>query len=98
MQRNFDALTPPAAIQIVVVNEIGAESATNSILAGRSLPFVQDNTTARVWRSWGAALRSLWIVDAQGRRVDVIDITTRPLTDPSNATAVQTRLLQVAGR
>lgn len=98
MQRNFDALTPAAPIQIVVVNEIGAESATRSVIEGRSLPFVQDVTAARVWRAWGAALRQLWIVDGQGRRVEVIDITTRPLTDPSNATAVQSRLLEIAAR
>lgn len=98
MQRNFNALTPPAPIQIVVVDEIGAESATNAILEGRSIPFVQDTTAARVWASWGAALRELWIVDGMGRRVEVIDITTNPLTDPSNATRVQARLLEVAGR
>lgn len=97
MQRNFDALSP-ASIQIVVVNEIGAESATASILAGRELPFVQDVTAARVWRAWGATLRQLWIVDRQGRRADVIDITTRPLTDPSNATSVQSRILEIAAR
>lgn len=98
MQQNFDAQTPPAPIQVVVVNEIGAESGTASVLSGRTLPFVQDDTTARVWNAWGASRYQLWVVDDMGRRVEVIDLSMRSLTDPSNATAVQARLLSLAGR
>lgn len=98
MQRRFDGMTPPAPIQIVVVDQIGAEQLLGSILADRALPVVQDTAAAHVWASWGASLRELWIVDAQGRRVEVIDVTTHALTDPSNATQVQSRLLQLAGR
>lgn len=97
MQRRFDAMTPPAPIQIVVVDQIGAEQLLGSILTDRLLPVVQDHASAHVWASWGASLRELWLVDAQGRRAEVVDLTTHPLTDPSNASLVQTRLLALAG-
>lgn len=97
MQDRFNALSPPAPIQVVVVNEIGAESATASVLRDRTLPFVQDSATARVWASWGASRYQLWIVDGQGRRLEVLNLSTAPLTDPTNATRVQTRLLTLAG-
>lgn len=98
MQQRFDALTPPAPIQIVVINEIGAEAGTSSVLMGRSLPFVQDSATARVWSTWGASRYQLWLVDGMGRRLEVLNLSSAPLTDPTNATQLQTRLLSLAGR
>jgi hypothetical protein len=98
MQQRFDALTPPAPIQVVVVNEIGAEAGTASTLSGRSLPFVQDSAAAHVWMNWGASRYQLWLVDGMGRRVDVVDLSHFSLVDPSNATQMQTRLLTLAGR
>lgn len=97
MQQRFDALTPPAPIQVVVVNEYGAEAGTAGVLRDRTLPFVQDNPTARVHELWGATRYQLWLVDGTGRRLEVINLSQMPLTDPSNATQVQNRLLALAG-
>lgn len=98
MQRRFEAMTPPVPAQIVVINEIGAESATASVIRDRGLPFLQDTTAARVWAAWGAHIRELWIVDGMGRRVEVIDLSTHSLTDPANATNTEARILAAAGR
>lgn len=98
MQRRFEAMTPPAPIQLVVINQVGAESATSQVLRDRAVPFVQDTAAARVWATWGANIRELWIVDGMGRRVEVIDLTTHSLLDPGQATNIESRILAAAGR
>jgi hypothetical protein len=98
MQGAINMAMPRTPVQISIINQIGSEAGTESLLMGRTLPYVQDNEMVGVARRWGAMTRELWILDAMNRRVEVIDLTVRSLSEPMNELAVRNRILEIARR
>ena len=84
MQAELDADYPDLEIRILGVNEIGYDADNDEMVAGRTLPWLQDDAQADVWESWGVTYRDVWILDGENEVVDIFNLTDNTLGDPSN--------------
>ena len=78
----------------------GAEYATGNAdaVAGRKLPWLQDQARRSVWTSWRAEWRDVVVLDAQNRRVAVYPVMEKSLDDPTNRAELKQLLLDVLSR
>jgi hypothetical protein len=93
MQNEFDAAQPNPPIQILVINNIGAESGTAPTTDGRDIPYLQDTMGENVKSDWNATWRELVIVNSCNEVVQVINTSTNSLSLPSNYDMVKNALL-----
>jgi hypothetical protein len=75
------------------VNQAGYEAQNDLMTAGRTLPWLQDRIDVDVWLAWGVEYRDVVILDAQGRRVGVFNLTLHDLGVPANFAALKQQLL-----
>lgn len=61
------------------------------------LPTVQDDAGALVWDTWGAAWRDTWVLDADNVEVEIFNLTTYDLSDPTNYAALYDIFVEAAG-
>jgi hypothetical protein len=69
-------------VQIASINQIDAESGTDSFTSDMNLPMVQDTEDLGVWAEWDATWRDVHLVDA-----DNVYISTYNLTEYNLAVA-----------
>ncbi|MBX2798331.1 MAG: hypothetical protein KTR31_11695 [Myxococcales bacterium] len=70
-----------SGVTIVGLNEVGRESANDTITDGRDLPWLQDTDEDMVWTLWGIEYRDVVVLDEDNRLVDVLNLTTNDLAD-----------------
>jgi hypothetical protein len=80
-------------VQLLGVNEAGHESGNADMVAGRTLPLLQDVAGADVWTRWAVEYRDVVIVDGASHRRGVFNVTVRNLSDPANRAALKAQLL-----
>ena len=78
--------------QLIGVNGIGYENSNDQAVAGRTLPWLQDVASQNVWVSWGVEYRDVIIVDAEGNRRDVYNLTTHDLAVAANRETLKRKL------
>ncbi len=83
-------------IDILGVNSAGLESGNASITAGRTLPWLQDTTTANVESSWQAGYRDVVIVDSKNFRLQAFNLTDNDLSVQANYEALKKLLTDTA--
>lgn len=98
MQRELDASTPTRAVRFFVIADLDSDGATSVFTRGNALPVLQDNRVANVQASWMAAIRDVVVVDDEGTRRLVYNLTTRPLTDAVYFNDLKARLGGIANR
>ena len=90
MQADIDANYPSSPVQIMAINEHGADSANDVATAINDLPFLQDvdqnsDGESDVWSDWwtgdgpydpATAWRDVHVVDPDGERQDIYNLTT----------------------
>jgi len=81
------------AIALLAINEVGHESATETMAALGDIPLLQDTTQAGAWAGWAAVYRDVIIVNAKGERVEAFNLTTHDLSNPDNYAALKAKLL-----
>lgn len=98
MQDELRALNPAINVEILGVNQIGADSsfAISLTTAGRDIPWLQDTSEARVWESWDVAYRDVRILDADNELAGVFNLTANDLSIPANYEALKQMFLQAA--
>ena len=84
MQEDLDADHPSLGIEILSINQIGAESGANSLSSDMDLPMVQDTTALSIWNSWGGDWRDVWILDENNSPYAVVNLTTYGLSTAAN--------------
>lgn len=92
MQQELEA-EAPGEVHILGVNEIGLEAGTPLMTAGRSLPWLQDTSDARVWERWQVTVRDVVVLDGKNHRRLVFNLTANNLADPANYAALKQALL-----
>lgn len=97
MQDELAVEHPEIALAIHNVNEAGLESGLPDLYAATDLPVLQDDATAQVWTTWGAAWRDVWVVDGDNEPVAVYNLTTYDLSDPVNYQALKDLFVAAAG-
>jgi hypothetical protein len=88
MQREIDteaAGTQGLPVKILGVNDVGQESGNSLIVAGRTLPWLQDVVQQSVWSSrWHVDWRDVFVLDPQNRKITVYNLTVHDLASPAN--------------
>ena len=82
MQYDFDEQGLP--VQIVGINETGYESGNESVVDGRTLPWLQDTEEVNAWDLWEVAYRDVFVVDEQGLLRFRLNLTIEDLSNPEN--------------
>lgn len=95
MQHELDAEHHAVAISILGVNAAGQESGNPDIIAGRTLPWLQDVPEVDAWGHWGVTWRDVVVVDPDGRKVGVYNLTEHDLASHDNYEALKKMLLDV---
>jgi hypothetical protein len=67
------------------------------IVAGRTIPLLQDTVTENVWGSWNATWRDVMILDTQNVHVQTYNLTLNDLANPTNYATLKMMLKSVAG-
>ena len=98
MQGELDSESPQSQIYILGVNQVGSEPGNPAMVAGRSLPWLQELNTHNVWQEWGATLRDAFLLDRDNHLVDVVSLTANDLSVPANYDALKTQLLAIAAQ
>lgn len=78
---------------LLSVNEAGLESGNEGFVMGKSMPLLQDTTGTNAWALWQVEYRDVVVLDAQGRRRSVQNLTTNDLSVPANFAALKQALL-----
>jgi hypothetical protein len=78
------------------VNETGLESGNASITTGRVLPWLQDTAADGVWASWQVTFRDVVVLDTQGYKTAVYNLTVHDLSNATNYADLKTLLLTTA--
>ena len=97
MQAELDLLGLPLDVHLLGVNGVGAESGNAAATAGRTIPWLQDTAGVDAWGLWQVEYRDLIILNADGRLIDVFNLTTYDLTTSFDYNTVKDRLIQAAG-
>ena len=84
MQEDLDADYSSLGIEILSINQTGAESGASSLSSDMDLPMVQDTSALSIWDSWGGAWRDVWILDENNSPYAVVNLTTYGLSDATN--------------
>lgn len=85
-------------VEIVGINRIGFDSSPDIQLmtSGKTIPLVQDNSTANVWRSWDATWRDVRILDSSNRLVSVFNLSAHDLAAESNYETLRAMFISAA--
>lgn len=83
----------PGAVVLLAVNGAGLESGNEGFVMGKTLPLLQDTTTVDAWTAWQVTYRDVVVLDADGRRRTVFNLTTNDLAVPANFAALKQALL-----
>lgn len=92
MQARLDA-EAPGAIRLFAINAAGLESGNEGFVMGKSLPLLQDTAAVDAWALWQVTYRDVVVLDAEGRRRDVFNLTDNDLTSPANQATLEQILL-----
>lgn len=83
-------------MELLAVNQVGYESGMEEMSAVGTLPILQDTSTANVWTSWAVTWRDVVVLDGDGRKALVFNLTTYNLADPDNYATLEQRLVEIA--
>ena len=92
----MDQLSTPVKVQILGVNAAGLESGNAGITSGRVLPWLQDTASEDAWGKWQVTYRDVVILDPDGYRVGVYNLTAHDLSDAANFVELEKLLVDAA--
>jgi len=77
------------------VNGAGLESGNDGFVTGKTLPLLQDTAAVDAWGRWQVTYRDVVVLDVEGRRRDVFNLTEHDLSNPGNLETLE-RILSAA--
>jgi hypothetical protein len=83
----------PGTIVLLSVNAVGFEAGNADFVTGKTTPLLQDTQAVNAWSQWQVTYRDVVVLDAQGRRRDVFNLTTNDLAVPANFSTLKSMLL-----
>lgn len=98
MQREIAASMPMRPVKFFVIADLDSDGATSVFTTGVTLPVLQDNRTANVQSNWMATIRDVVLVDDEGTRRLVYNLTTRSLDEAVYYNDLKSRVLSIADR
>jgi hypothetical protein len=79
---------------LLSVNAVGFEAGNADFVMGKTTPLLQDTTAVNAWGLWQVTYRDVVILDAEGRRRGVYNLTQNDLSVPANLAVLKTLLLE----
>lgn len=79
------------------VNAIDLEAGNAQMSEGRDIGLLQDITGVDAWTLWQADWRDTFVLDRDGRLVDIYNLTQHDLSNPANQDGLIALLDQAAG-
>jgi hypothetical protein len=99
MQREIQAMAGlRRPVQIIVVATIGSEMNPTLLTGMETLPLVLDSTMTNIQRDWMSALRDVVVLDENGTRQFVFNLTAHNLNDSANYDMLKAELVRWANR
>jgi predicted transcriptional regulator len=83
----------PGAFVLLSVNEAGLEAGNAGFVLGKTTPLLQDTAATDAWGLWQVEYRDVVVLDAEGRRRSVQNLTTNDLSVTANFAALKQLLL-----
>ena len=96
MQNELRQERPELEINILSINQIGAENGISSFTEAHALPMVHDNETDNIWLSWESQWRDFYILNRNNELVEVYNLTMHNLNDETNYSALKQKLIEAA--
>lgn len=97
MQTELFAENADTRVRVSGVNMIGAEAGNPDMVAGRTLPWLQDTPDQDVWVRWGVAHFDVIVIDGHNRWVAAYNLADHDLADPANFEELKALLRDAAG-
>lgn len=96
MQLEIDASGPSLPVQILGVNQIGAEIGNPYVIPDRDLPWLQDVAQVDAFSLWQVAPRDVVILDPDNAVFAIYNLNDYDLGDPHHYAELKTLLLAAA--
>jgi hypothetical protein len=80
-------------VVLLSVNEAGLEAGNAGFVMGKTTPLLQDTPTTNAWALWQVEYRDVVVLDAEGRRRGVQNLTVSDLSATANFAALKQLLL-----
>ena len=96
MQEEVLSIETQKPITIIGINAIGFESANDTLNEVTTLPVLQDTEAENVWEAWDVTYRDVIIVDSEGHKVGVFNLTSNSLAEDEHNHCLKEMLLQAA--
>ena len=96
MQAELDGAGTPLPVHLLGVNMGGSEAANPAMVAGRSIPWLQDAADGHAHEHWNAQHFDLVLVDETNTVIEILDLRDHDLTDPVHYEEVKSKLRQAA--
>lgn len=80
-------------VDVLGVNAAGEESGNALMVAGRTLPLLQDEAGVDAWGLWQVEWRDVFVLDAENRPYAVVNLTTHDLADPDEYASLKATIL-----
>ncbi len=78
------------------MNGAGLEAGNDLMVDGRDLPWLQDQSSVDVWSLWSVEYRDVVILDGEGVRTYVVNLSEYGLDDARRLTAFEELLRSLA--
>jgi len=98
MQGELDTTATSLSIRILGINAVGQESDNDLMVAGRTLPWLQDTKSQDVWTKWKVTWRDVIVLDGDNKVAGIYNLTDHNLGTAANYNALKTFLIEVANR
>lgn len=85
----------PSAVRFHGVNAAGEEGSNDLMVEGTDIALLQDTTDVDAWGQWNVEWRDVFVLDADGETVGILNLTENSLDDPANV-AILTGLIDDA--
>jgi len=98
MQGELENTATGIPIRILGVNAVGQESDNDLIVAGRTLPWLQDTKSQDVWTDWKVTWRDVIVLDGDNNVAGIYNLTDHNLATAANYDSLKALLIKVANQ
>jgi hypothetical protein len=98
MQGELNTVTTTLPIRILGINAVGEEADNNLMVAGRTLPWLQDTKSQDVWTKWKVTWRDVIVLDGDNKVAGIYNLTDHNLQTQANYDSLKALLVKVANQ
>ena len=74
----------PNSVRFHGVNAVGEDASNDLMVEGNDIALLQDTAEVDAWGQWNVEWRDVFVLDANGETVGILNLTDHSLDDPAN--------------